>query len=90
MYRDRTEGQATQDIAVHVSARRLWTFPAIQPVVRAGGESQGEEAVLRPRQAEVLAQRLALVFAAEHAAALQLRHHAFDEVVEPGRAGTGT
>src|SRR5262245_44088526 len=44
-----------------------------------------EEAVPRPRQAEILAQRLAGVLAPEDAAALQLRHHAIDEVVEPAR-----
>ncbi len=43
----------------------------------------GEEPVLRPRQAEVLAQGLALVFAPEDAAALQLRHHAIGEILEP-------
>src|SRR5712671_808157 len=42
-----------------------------------------EKPVCRPRQAEILAQRLALVVAPEDAAALQLRHHAVDEVVEP-------
>ncbi len=42
-----------------------------------------EKPVLRPRQAEIFAQRLALVFAAEDAAPLQFRHHAIDEVVEP-------
>src|SRR5690349_14313408 len=44
-----------------------------------------EEAVLRARQAEVLAQRPAFVLAAEEAAALQLRHHAVDEIVETAR-----
>src|SRR5215813_3126050 len=42
-----------------------------------------EETVLRPRQAEVLAQGLALVLAAEDAAALQLGHHPVDEIIEP-------
>src|SRR5262244_1960461 len=42
-----------------------------------------EEAVLRPRQPEILAQGPALIFPPEDAAALELRHHAQDDVVEP-------
>ena len=49
-----------------------------------------EEAVLRARQAEILAQGRAFVFAAEEAAALQLRHDPVDEIVEPRRADRGT
>ena len=44
-----------------------------------------KEAVLRPRQAEIFAQGLALVLAAEQAAPLQLGHDQVDEVVEPAR-----
>src|SRR5258705_498157 len=44
-----------------------------------------KEPVFRARQAEVFAQRLALVFAAEQAAALQFRHDPVDEIVEPAR-----
>jgi hypothetical protein len=42
-----------------------------------------EEAVLRPRQAQILAQGLALIFPAEDAAALELGHHALHHIVEP-------
>src|SRR5271169_949198 len=45
----------------------------------------GEEAVLGARQPEILAQRLAFVFAAEEVTALELRHHLVDEVVEAAR-----
>ena len=44
-----------------------------------------EKAIRRPWQAKVLAQRPALVLAAEDAAALQLGHHALDEVVKACR-----
>src|SRR6185503_3640858 len=44
-----------------------------------------EEAIVRARQAEVLAQGPALVLGAEDAAALQLGHDLVDEVVEPAR-----
>src|SRR4051794_34360422 len=44
-----------------------------------------EEAVLRPPQSQVLAQGLALVFAAEEAPALQFRNDPVDEFVEPAR-----
>src|SRR5262249_3101035 len=44
-----------------------------------------EEPVARARQAEILAQGLALVVAAEDAAPLQLWHHLVDKVVEPSR-----
>src|SRR5262245_15800169 len=44
-----------------------------------------EEAVLRPRQAQIFAQRRAFIFAAVDAAPLQLRYHLVDEIVEPGR-----
>ena len=43
-----------------------------------------EEPVLRPRQAQILPQRLAFVFPPEDFALLQLRHDLVDEVVEPG------
>src|SRR5579864_9498560 len=42
-----------------------------------------EEAVFGARQAEIFAQRPAFVFAAEEAAALQLRDDPVDEIVEP-------
>ena len=49
-----------------------------------------EEPIRRPRQAEILAQRRALVFAPEQPAALQFRHDLVDEIVEARRADTGT
>jgi hypothetical protein len=44
-----------------------------------------EEPVLGPRQAEVFAQGLALVFAAEEVAALEFRDDPVDEIVEAAR-----
>ena len=44
---------------------------------------RGEKPVLRPRQAEILAQRPAFVFGAEDAAPLQFRHHLRAEILEP-------
>src|SRR6516164_8179963 len=41
-----------------------------------------EEAVLRPRQAEIFAQRATFVFAAEQSPALQLGHNAIDEILK--------
>ena len=49
-----------------------------------------EELVLRPRQAEILPQRPALVFAAEHAAPLQFGHDLVDEIVEAFGHDRGT
>src|SRR5262245_64940378 len=47
-----------------------------------------EKSVCRPRQAEIFAQCLALVFTPEQTAPLQFRHHALDEIVEPaGKVG---
>ena len=43
-----------------------------------------EKPVFRPWQAEILSQRLALIFAPKDSALLQFRNHAIDEVVEPG------
>src|SRR5205085_10484242 len=42
-----------------------------------------EEAVLRAGQAEIFAQRLAFILAAEQTAALQFRHDPVDKIVEP-------
>jgi UDPglucose 6-dehydrogenase len=47
------------------------------------GFARFKETIARPRQAEIFAQRPALVFAAEQPAALQLRHDQADEIVEP-------
>jgi hypothetical protein len=44
-----------------------------------------EEAVFRPRQAEILAQCRAFVFFAENAATLKFRHDFVDEIVQAGR-----
>src|SRR5690606_37354755 len=43
----------------------------------------GEEAILWPRQPQVLAQRLPAVLAPEDAPALELGHELLDEVVDP-------
>ena len=58
-------------------------MPQIPPSISPGRKSS-EEAILRTRQAEVLAQGLALVFAPEDATALEFGHDAIDEVVETG------
>src|SRR5580704_10553800 len=42
-------------------------------------------AIMRKRQAKILAQRLALIFRAEQAAALQLRNQHIDDVLDPAR-----
>src|SRR6185369_2373765 len=47
------------------------------------GMRRSEKPVRGPRQAEILAQRLAFVLAPKQAAPLQFRHHAADEIVEP-------
>src|SRR5208282_1862327 len=44
-----------------------------------------EKSIFRPRQAEMLAQRRAVVVAPEQAAPLQFRHDALDKIVEPAR-----
>ena len=44
-----------------------------------------EEPVLRPGQAQVLAQRPAFIFPTENPALLQLRHNLVDEVVQTFR-----
>src|ERR1700730_4381302 len=41
-----------------------------------------KESVLRARQSEILAQRLALIFAPENSAPPQLRHHPPDKIIE--------
>src|SRR5258708_12052447 len=41
-----------------------------------------EEAVFRSRQTEIFSQRYPLILASKDLAALQLRHHAFDEIVQ--------
>src|ERR1700748_419908 len=42
-----------------------------------------KKSVLGPWQFEIVAQRLAFVFATENSAPLQFRHHAVDEIVKP-------
>src|SRR5215472_6270263 len=56
--------------------------PISAPIPR---DSCSEKSVGRTRQAEIFAQRLALVFAPEKSATLQFRHHTGDEVIEPAR-----
>src|SRR5580692_1444122 len=60
----------------------------------AGNDSSGalllpldRPAIMRKRQAEIFAQRLAFVFATEQAAALQLGDEQLDDVLQPARKG---
>ena len=68
----------------------VWRPSSSRSLGRLARRLRFEEAVGRPRQAEVLAQGGAFVFAAEEAAPLQLRHDLVDEVVQALRAGRGT
>src|ERR1700722_10736900 len=79
-------------------SRKLPQFPRLASPPSGGEELEGrksallcrlrsgrEEAILRPRKAEVFAQRLALVLGAEDAAPLQLGHDLVHEIVEAAR-----
>jgi len=44
-----------------------------------------KEAVFRPGQAEILAQRPPLIFFPEYSAFLEFRHHLVHEIIKPGR-----
>jgi hypothetical protein len=53
------------------------------PLVGAPTKSPIKKSVLGPWQFEIVAQRLAFVFATENSAPLQFRHHAVDEIIKP-------
>src|SRR5215472_11770706 len=71
-----------------IASHRLADCQGRTPHARFALSAVRKKLVSRSRQPEVLAQRLALVVAPENSAALQLRHHPIDKVVEPaGQVG---
>src|SRR6202022_3224844 len=60
-----------------LSARR-WTIR----ICRLPANLRFKKPVFRPRQPQILPQRLAFVFLPENPALLQFRHHLVDEIVE--------